>query len=317
MKKITLILLIICTICVSMTAYAENSPRLIVESVEAVTGDTITVNINIENNPGFAAMVLELSYDSNVLSPVSVSGGEVLGNIGILSNIQQGGDLKQYNPVSLTVINPTDIKDNGNVFAVIFNVFGELEEDVELNLSYKEADISNQNYEDVNCEIVQGFVKAKSEQSYDDSNEDNVIDSSVEDVDKSPDSKETVQKPIVNTTDEIWVLIDNERVLFDQQPIIKQDRTLVPMRAIFEKLGAKVDWDDSTKTAIAEKNGIVIKIQIDNNIMKKGEEDIVLDVPAQLLNSRTLVPIRAISEAFGCKVDWLGEARTVTIVTSK
>lgn len=317
MKKITLILLIICTMCVSLTAHAENPPKLIVESVEALTGETITVNINIENNPGFAAMVLDLSYDNNVLSPVSVSGGEILGNVGILSNIQQGGDLKQYNPISLTVINPTDIKGDGNVFSVTFNVFGELEEDVELNLSYKEADISNQDYEDVNCEIVQGFVKAKLEQSYNNTNEEKTIDSNGKYTEELPDDKKTVQNPIINTTNEIWVLIDNERVLFDQQPIIKQDRTLVPMRAIFEKLGAKVDWDDSTKTAIAEKNGIVIKIQIDNNIMKKGEEDIVLDVPAQLLNSRTLVPIRAISEAFGCKVDWLGEARTVTIVTSK
>lgn len=316
MKKITLILLIICTICVNLTVYAEDSPKLIVESVEALTGDTITININIENNPGFAAMGLDLSYDNNVLSPVSVSGGELLGNVGILSNIQQGGDLKKYNPISLTVINPTDIENDGNVFSVTFNVFGELEEDVELNLSYKEADISNQNYEDVDCEIVQGFVKAKIEQSYNDTNEEKTIDSSKV-TEELPDDKETVQNPIINTTDEIWVLIDNERVLFDQQPIIKQDRTLVPMRAIFEKLGAKVDWDDSTKTAIAEKNGIVIKIQIDNNIMKKGKEDIVLDVPAQLLNSRTLVPIRAISEAFGCKVDWLGEARTVAIVTRK
>lgn len=143
------------------------------------------------------------------------------------------------------------------------------------------------------------------------------IDTDINYVGKLPDNKEVDQPSIVNTTDEIWVLIDNERVLFDQQPIIKQDKTLVPMRAIFEKLGAKIYWDDSTKTAIAEKNGVVIKIQIDNNIMKKGDEEIVLDVPAQLLNSRTLVPIRAISEAFGCKVDWIGEIRTVTIVTSK
>ena len=316
MKKIALCLLIICMLCVS-SAYAEGSPKLIVDSVEAAKGDIITINISIQNNTGFAAMVLDLSYDNNVLSPVAVEGSEVLGNVGIVSNLQQGGNLKQYNPISLIAINPTDIKCDGKVFSITFNVIDDLDKDVELNLSYKESNISNQNYEDINCEIVQGFVKAKTEQTEEIVNNDKVIDTNIKDLVKLPNSKEVVQHSIVNTTDEIWVLIDNERVLFDQLPIIKQDRTLVPMRAIFEKLGAKVDWDDNTKTAIAEKNGIVIKIQIDNKLMKKGDEEIVLDVPAQLLNSRTLVPIRAISEAFDCKVDWIGEARTVTILTSK
>lgn len=316
MKKIALCLLIMCMLCMS-SAYAEGSPKLIVDSVEAAKGDTVSININIQNNPGFAAMVLDLSYDNNVLSPVAVEGSEVLGDVGIVSNLQQGGDLKQFNPISLIVINPTDINGDGKVFAITFKVIDDLVEDVELNLSYKESDVSNQNYEDINCEIVQGFVKVKTEHTENTVKNDKAIDTDINYVGKLPDNKEVDQPSIVNTTDEIWVLIDNERVLFDQQPIIKQDKTLVPMRAIFEKLGAKIYWDDSTKTAIAEKNGVVIKIQIDNNIMKKGDEEIVLDVPAQLLNSRTLVPIRAISEAFGCKVDWIGEIRTVTIVTSK
>ena len=316
MKKIVLYIMIICILCLDISVYAKESPILIVESVEAEKGDTITVNINIQNNPGFAAMVLELSYDNSILVPVTVEGCDVLNNIDVVSNIQQGGDLKQYDPISLTVINATDIKGDGKVFAITFNVIDDFENDVEINLAYKKSDISNQNYEDVNCEIIQGCIKLKPELKISDSGSDTFIKDETN-INEYPTDEKKAQNPIINTTDDIWVLINNERVLFDQQPIILQDRTLVPMRAIFEQLGATVVWDDSTKTAIAEKEGVVIKIQIDNNVMKKDNDLIVLDVPAQLLNSRTLVPIRAISEAFGCKVNWLGETRTVTIETSE
>ncbi len=116
---------------------------------------------------------------------------------------------------------------------------------------------------------------------------------------------------------EITVTVDCAEVVFDQQPIILEGRTLVPMRAIFEKLGAEVTWDDSTKTATAVKDDITIKIQNQNNIMTKNSETITLDVPAQIINSRTLVPVRAISEAFGCSVDWFSDTRTVTVLSDE
>ncbi len=116
---------------------------------------------------------------------------------------------------------------------------------------------------------------------------------------------------------EITVTVDCSKVIFDQQPIILEGRTLVPLRAIFEKLGAEVTWDDSTKTATAVKDDITIKIQNQNNIMTKNSQNIMLDVPAQIINSRTLVPVRAISEAFGCSVDWFSDTRTVTVLSDE
>lgn len=116
---------------------------------------------------------------------------------------------------------------------------------------------------------------------------------------------------------DITVTVDCDKVVFDQQPIILEGRTLVPLRAIFEKLGAEVTWDDPTKTATAIKGDITIKIQNQNNIMTKNEEQITLDVPAQIINSRTLVPVRAISEAFGCSVDWFGNTRTVAVYSDE
>jgi hypothetical protein len=93
------------------------------------------------------------------------------------------------------------------------------------------------------------------------------------------------------------------------------DRVLVPMRAIFESLGATVGWDGDTQTVTAVRDDVKIVLQIDSNMMYKNDEEIELDVPAKLLNSRTLVPIRAVSEALGAEVEWIGETETVMIRT--
>lgn len=112
---------------------------------------------------------------------------------------------------------------------------------------------------------------------------------------------------------EVSVLLNGKEISFDQPPIIVEERTLVPVRAIFEALGAAVDWVQETQTAVAYKDGKTVEIQIGNNIMKVDNEEIALDVPAQIVNERTLVPVRAISEAFDCHVDWDGDTSTVII----
>ncbi len=103
---------------------------------------------------------------------------------------------------------------------------------------------------------------------------------------------------------EIQVFIDGKTVAFDQPPVIIDGRTLVPMRAIFEALDATVDWEENTQTAIGKKDGITVKITIGENILYKNETGIALDVPAKLIGGRTMVPARAISEAFGAYVSW-------------
>lgn len=85
------------------------------------------------------------------------------------------------------------------------------------------------------------------------------------------------------------------------------------VRAIFEKLGAEVEWDDSTRTITSTKGDIVIKMTLDKKEMNKNGEIITLDVAPQIVGSRTLVPVRAISEAFDCVVDWDGNNRIVSI----
>lgn len=116
-------------------------------------------------------------------------------------------------------------------------------------------------------------------------------------------------------SEKITVLIDNQEVSFDQPPIIEDGRTLVPLRIIFEKLGATVDWDPETRTAIAVRGDITVTLQIDSNEMLVNGQTKILDVPAKLINDRTLAPARAVSEAFGGTVGWDAESRTVIITT--
>lgn len=101
----------------------------------------------------------------------------------------------------------------------------------------------------------------------------------------------------------------------DTKPFIEDGRTLVPMRAIFEALGATVDWDAENRRVTAKdpaKNTTIV-LTIDSNEMLVGNEKIELDVPAKIVNDRTVVPVRAIAESLGCNVTWDGDSRTVYI----
>lgn len=117
----------------------------------------------------------------------------------------------------------------------------------------------------------------------------------------------------LSANDNIKVTVNGEYVAFDQPPIIENDRTLVPFRAIFEKLGAKVEWDNNTRTVTAVKDGTTITLKIGEKAININGENKELDAASQIVNDRTLVPVRAISEALGCKVEWDGETKTVII----
>jgi len=112
---------------------------------------------------------------------------------------------------------------------------------------------------------------------------------------------------------DVFVVLNGEEMVFDQPPMLKNDRTLVPFRKILEEIGATVLWDDALKTVITEKNGVKVTLKIGEPILYKNGEAVPLDTAAIIVNSRTLVPIRAVSEALGCTVTWDGETRNVYI----
>ena len=114
--------------------------------------------------------------------------------------------------------------------------------------------------------------------------------------------------------DRISVMVIGEAVLFDQPPIVVDGRTLVPLRAVLEKVGATVGWDDQTKTITVTKSDTELTLIIDSQTMQvSGEPDVLLDVPPQVYNGRTLLPIRAVAEKLGYDVEWNVETRTVVI----
>ena len=113
--------------------------------------------------------------------------------------------------------------------------------------------------------------------------------------------------------DEINVYLNGSKIEFDAPTQIINGRTMVPMRTIFEALGAIVEWDNETKTASARKMGITVKITINDNVMLKNFCEISLDTPAQIVNGRTLVPVRAISESFAVDVSWDSDTNAVTL----
>ena len=131
----------------------------------------------------------------------------------------------------------------------------------------------------------------------------------------------------VNDTDvnlnrnDIKVIIDGDEIEFDQKPIIENSRTLVPMRAIFEALGATVDWFSETENivAVCDETEITMKIGSKHIFVNEGGKDntIILDVAPKIIGARTLVPLRAVSEVFDAEVIWDNDSRTVTITTNQ
>ena len=114
----------------------------------------------------------------------------------------------------------------------------------------------------------------------------------------------------------IHVFYNGKRISFHsyaQNPEILEGRTLVPLRSIFEAMGASVEWDGATSTATAKRGSVEVKITIGAKEILKNGEAIAVDVPAMLLNNRTMVPARVIAESFGADVEWNGSGRIVLI----
>jgi len=114
----------------------------------------------------------------------------------------------------------------------------------------------------------------------------------------------------------IVVLVNGAAVEFDQPPILENNRTLVPMRAIFEALGATVEWEGETMTITSTKGATVIVMQVGNPQMTVDGAAVTLDVPPKLVGDRTLVPVRAVAESFNATVGWDDPTQTVTVDTS-
>ena len=119
-----------------------------------------------------------------------------------------------------------------------------------------------------------------------------------------------LDNPLINVDGNVSTIVENN--YFFKLPL-ENDRTLVPMRVIFEALGAQVEWDGETQTVTATKDGKTMRLQIDKNELYIGDEMVRLDTPPRLIEGNTLVPLRAVSESFGATVLWDDDTRLITI----
>jgi len=114
---------------------------------------------------------------------------------------------------------------------------------------------------------------------------------------------------------QISVLLDGKELTFDVPPQIIGGRTMVPLRAIFEALGAGVDWNASTQTVTASDGDTEVILTIGSTSPTVNGRVVTIDQPGIIVSGRTLVPLRFVAESFGVTVDWNAASRTVTITS--
>lgn len=125
----------------------------------------------------------------------------------------------------------------------------------------------------------------------------------------------------------IGVTVNGTQIEFeDQQPVIINERTLIPIRGVMEAMGKTVSWESETSSVVVSDDTTTVKLAIGSDVMYQTVIDsannetvsfeVPLDTAPMLINERTCLPVRAVAEAFMATVDWDGASQTVMIVTA-
>ncbi len=107
--------------------------------------------------------------------------------------------------------------------------------------------------------------------------------------------------------------VNGKKVNFDVRPTVKDGRTLSPIRALVESIGAEVKWDPQTRKVTITKGETTIELTIGSNVALVNGEQVELEVPAQIIDDRTMIPARVVVEKLGYYVSWLAEHRSILI----
>lgn len=113
------------------------------------------------------------------------------------------------------------------------------------------------------------------------------------------------------------VVIDGSELILDVPPAFIGDRLVVPLRAIFEALGAEIEWDGATRTVTARKGPRTVVLMVGSPTATVDGKSVTLAVPAVIVENRTMVPLRFVAEALGGEVSWDGAARTAIITSAQ
>jgi len=115
------------------------------------------------------------------------------------------------------------------------------------------------------------------------------------------------------TGDFYTIFVQGTPLACDVPPVVIDNRTLVPIRALTEKLGATVEYYQATQTAVIRLNGFVFQFQLNTRNVTVNGTAVVLDVPAKVFNNRTMVPLRFIAEYMNMDVGWFQSNLTITV----
>ncbi|NLY43456.1 MAG: AMIN domain-containing protein [Clostridiaceae bacterium] len=113
--------------------------------------------------------------------------------------------------------------------------------------------------------------------------------------------------------EETYLSINGEKIESDMPPIIFNDRAVVPARAVFEKLGATVLWDESKSQVSIVMGNTNLLLTINDTTAIVNKEKYQMEIPPKIINSRTMIPVRFVAESLGMKVDWIPNERLIAI----
>ena len=136
----------------------------------------------------------------------------------------------------------------------------------------------------------------------------------------SYDGFETTLKLKFVEDEKVQLTIDSKTLLkngvasqMDVAPVIVNDRTMVPVRFIAEAMGGTVDWNSDSQTAYITYNGSLVEVPIQADIILVNGEAVTIDTPSQIINDRTMIPLRAVAEGLGLDVGYDNNTRTITL----
>jgi len=127
--------------------------------------------------------------------------------------------------------------------------------------------------------------------------------------------KHELAKALVNLSPGLTVYVRGKATVFDVQPVIVEGRTLVPIRAVAEQLGATVTWDEATKTATIMLGANKVEVTRDSTTAKVNGQPVVLQVAAAIIGGRTMLPLRFVSESLNQQVDYHAGASGSAVIS--
>ena len=324
MKKIYAIIIAVLMLTLSVTAFAD-SFNAVVDKVEANAGDTVDIEISLENNPGIIAALFSLTYDTDRLELIKAEDNNLL-PMGIFSNSYDTYPyIMMWNSASYN-----DFTDNGTLVVLTFKVYDNADEgNAFINISYDEDDVYNAGLENIYLNIENGGIKVNNKSNNsnisdnnNNSSNNNTLSGSYSGGGRTSGSSSTLvttkkeDNTIVLTIDKKDVSVFGKTVTNDVAPIIRNDRTMLPARLVAESLGAEVLWDGENKVVTVKKGNTEIVIRIGSDEATVNGKTVVLDSAAFIENDRTYTPLRFIAESLGADVSWEPDTRQV-IITKK